>query len=153
MSELAISVVAGPSDRNSGLIRDIRASVALYVGGSGAWRAINLDTGVAATIPSSGHDLGSELIAATLLALQLPSAEEVTKPLLARAGTSGSLDLHAGEWRRLVEAARTSAEAVALLVTTSGSELSATIAEPLRGTGWSVLLCTPTIDLRSSQWI
>ena len=152
MSELAISVVAGPAHRNSGLIKDVKASIALYVGGSGAWRATNIESGLTVTVPSLGSSLGEELMAVTVLVLQLPSTEDVTRPLLAKAAETGAIDLTSQQWRELFEAARTAEEHVAVLITATEAGPQDDLAAIVQETGWSALICVPVKDLRQSQW-
>jgi hypothetical protein len=150
MSELVLTVVAGPAHRNNGSIRNTHCLLTLYAGGSGAWVAHNLQSGRSATVRSQGH-VDLELVALTGLFGDLP---DVATTAAARNHSEPTREIvfTPAEWQALHEAAETSRVEVAIVVSGDDPMLLQGAARALTDLGWSALVCGPLIDARHSQW-
>ena len=126
MSELVMTVIAGPSHPNSGDLGSVHAFGGLYVGGTGAWRFGSAQSnppaydGVIQVTVSSCGSLVSEI----------------------RAGIALCLNIGAESQNR----------SLCLVVTCIDETLLGDVEGILDDDGWSVVLCGPRGMRLKSQW-
>ena len=156
MSELVLTLVAGPVGRNSGKPRSVGVLGALHVGGSGMWvfsgegpQARGLTRRVRIR---AGNDLAVEVLAGFALAAKLDGAFAVADQVLAANWRTENIEATPEELKPLAEIA--SALSVAVVVTDFGAgiEQVTSMGEALHDAGWSVIVAVPTLELKRSQW-
>lgn len=155
MSELVLNLVAGPVGRNSGYPRSVGVLGALHVGGSGLWVFSGEDPNVPGLTRrvrvEARDDLAVEVLAGFALAADLEGASTVADRVLASNWREEPIRSKPKDLQPLAEIAGKANVAV-VITDFSGIGKTIPMAEALSEVGWSVIVATPTLELKRSQW-
>ena len=156
MSELVLTLIAGPAGRNSGKPRSVGVLGALHVGGSGMWvfsgegpQACGLTRRVRIR---AGNDLAVEVLAGFALAAKLDGAYAVADRVLAAGWRRENIEATAEELKPIAEIASQLAVAVVITDFGGGGEQITFLGQALYDAGWSVIVAVPALELKRSQW-
>lgn len=151
MSDLVLTVVAGPADRNSGRPRSADVLASLYVGGSGVWEFVALggDAQARRLRIRAGQDDGLAVLAGVAVVAGLPRALETADRVLP---DWRAHDLDAADVGLVEVAACAQGINVAAVVTAVAGEVDGALAAALHEAGWSVLTAAANGTLSRSQW-
>ncbi|MCX6433749.1 MAG: hypothetical protein NTX29_13565 [Actinobacteria bacterium] len=156
MSELLMSVIAGPSHPNSGELGSVHVFGGLYVGGSAAWRfgsVLNNPSPYEEVIPvalSSGGSLVSEIRAGVTLCLNIGAARSIASDVLGPDWADSFLELPVDVLDRIGAESRN--KGVGLLITSIDESALGEVEGILDDDGWSVMLCGPRGSHLQTQW-
>ncbi len=156
MSEIEITVAAGPSHLNSGDLRDVDVLGVLHVGGSGLWRFTKFTrdtdprTATEVLMLDSQRNLIAEIRAGVALALGLGTSHQIIEAIVGKDWTQTRLKLTNKQLHDLGEQARN--QGVALLITSMDESVTEELATHIDDAGWSIHLATVTRSHRETQW-
>jgi hypothetical protein len=156
MSELAMTVIAGPSHPNTGELSAVHVFGGLYIGGSGTWRFGRVEnnnsppTGIEAVFLTSERLLIPEIRAGVALSLGLGDARMIVEEAAGSNWRDHRLELPPDVLVRIGDQSRHMS--VGLLISTLDEALARDIEPHLNDEGWSVMLCEPRSEHRETQW-
>ncbi len=156
MSEVAMTVAAGLSHRNSGQLRSVDVLGVLYVGGSGMWRFTKFthDTDPPTTTEMvmlvSQRNLIAEIRAGIALALGLGTSHQIIEAIAGKDWTQTRLELTNKQLHDLGEQSRN--QEIALLITSMDESSTEELTPHIDDTGWSAHLATVTLNHVETQW-
>ncbi|NJC71626.1 hypothetical protein HC031_18150 [Planosporangium thailandense] len=155
MSDLAMTVVFGRADRNSGNPRSVDVLANLYVGGSGVWAFHRLDADEHDRGPikslriRSERDFTEEISAGFALMVGIEGARETATEPVGPGWAERDLDVSRQVLQKIGAPARDLN--VGCLVTDLGG-FGTELVEALSPLGWSLVVAAPVHDGRSTQW-
>lgn len=158
MSDLAMTVAVGPSDRNSGMPRAVDCLGQLIVGGSGVWIwhcvPVLVDPLASLRIRlRSEANLGLEIAAGIALSLDFGAARATLVGELGAGWHERDLELNSAT---LMTCAEQGFDMSLALVLTSTDPMNAFVREAIdlihARTEWSLLVCTPEEKRLLTQW-
>jgi len=156
MSEIAMTVAAGRSDRNSGELGSVDVLGVLYVGGSGMWRftLVNQDSGAPAptqvVMLDSQRNLLAEIRAGVALALDLGEAKEMAEKIAGSDWANKRLEFTDEQLNTIGNQSRS--RELALLITSMDESLTEELTTHVDDAGWSIHLATVTDKHVETQW-
>jgi hypothetical protein len=156
MSELVMTVLAGPSHPNSGDLTAVHVFGGLYVGGSGAWRFGRVDNNgaprddIEPIVLDSGLAHMAEIRAGVTLTLGLGAAREIVEVHAGPDWRQLRLELPPAILNRIGDEGR--GKGVGLLISTIDDAMAKTSLPDLANGGWSIRLCGPKAEHLETQW-
>lgn len=155
MSEVLVTVSAGPAHRNSGLPSIVDVFGALYVGGSGMWRFTPIadysgqDSDFIPVALSSEQNLPEEIKAGVAISLGLGDARSLAGGLEFVKG-SKILEFEPDQLQQI--AAQISTRGVGVVITTLDRGFLPDLEAALQTDDWSVTLCHEYSQNLQTQW-
>lgn len=156
MSEIAMTVVAGRSNRNSGDLRSADVLGCLYVGGGGMWRFTLIHQDVHAHVENqvvmldSQQNLMAEMRAGIALALGLGEAREMAVKIAGSDWANKRLEFSEADLERIGNESRN--REIALLVTSVDEALTQKLIPNVNQAGWSTQLSMVSSKYVETQW-
>ncbi len=156
MSEVAMTVAAGRSHRNSGQLRNVDVLGVLYVGGSGVWRFTrfthdtNPPTATEMVMLNSQRNRIAEIRAGVALTLGLGTSHQIIEAIAGKDWTQTRLELTNKQLHDLGEQARN--QEIALLITSMDESSTEELTPHIDDTGWSMHLATVAVKHVETQW-
>jgi len=148
MSDLILTVLAGPADRNSGRPRSSDVLASLYVGGSGLWEIVAVGTDRRLRLRAGEDDALAVLTGVAVLA-ELPGAVETADRVL---GPWRTGDVEVPDAVLAEVAAHARGINIAAVVTALAASDDYRLVDGLHEAGWSVLSAVADTSRTRSQW-